>query len=285
MRIVVLGGGFVGTHLIDFLTQKRLNASLHTNREIRYHDKNELKKFLLLAKPDFVVNCSGYTGSPNVDACEDNKELTTKLNITVPTMMSLLCEELKIKIIHVSSGCIYTGYEKIFNETDTPNFGMYNPAASFYSRTKHCFELATPFFENTTILRIRMPFTSAPESKNYIYKLYKYDNLISLKNSVTSIEDLNNFIIHLIFRKYQNGIINVVNRAPVAAEDVIEILNQNNLVNSNWKIIALQDLNVKANRSNCILTPDKAENLGFTFTDSFEAIEKCVKGIKIALNK
>lgn len=283
MKIAIFGSGFVGNHLFNYLKSKNANVTLVSSNQLHYHDKGIFSKFLLDYKPNFVINCVGYTGHPNVDGCEDNKEIATFLNIMLPTMMSTVCESKGIKIIHVSSGCIFTGYEKVFDETDAPNFGLLNSESSFYSKTKHCFELATSCLENNTILRIRMPFTPTLENKNYLYKIFKYDNIISMRNSLTYIDDLIKFIVHLVYHNYSSGIFNVVNRAPVSAEEIVEIYKKNNIENKNWKIIPINELQTKANRSNCILTPDKAESLGYTFSDVYESMEKCIRDIKIAL--
>jgi len=285
MKIIILGSGFVGNHVYNFYHSKNMNVSIYSRKKIDYHNLSILEAFLKHEKPDFIINCSGYTGSPNVDSCEDNKLQCAALNIEVPTIISAVCEKLNIKVIHVSSGCIYTGYDRLYSEIDIPNFGLYNNESSYYSKTKHIFELSTKAFQNTTILRIRMPFTNTLENKNYLYKIFKYDNLISQKNSLTYINDLINFLTHLMFRRYSNGIINVVNPQPFTAEEIVELFRKNDLVNPNWKFVEFSTLNTKANRSNCILSTDKITNLGFTFSDTFESVENCIKDLKIALSK
>ena len=42
---------------------------------------------------DVVINASGYTGRPNVDACEDNKDDTWYYNVTVPGIIADTCME------------------------------------------------------------------------------------------------------------------------------------------------------------------------------------------------
>ena len=34
-------------------------------------------------KPDFVINAAGFTGKPNVDACENQKSETVAGNVTL----------------------------------------------------------------------------------------------------------------------------------------------------------------------------------------------------------
>ena len=58
---------------------------------------------------DVLINCAGYVGKPNVDACELHKEECLQGNVLLPEMLSRFCSELMIKFVHISSGCIYTG--------------------------------------------------------------------------------------------------------------------------------------------------------------------------------
>lgn len=280
--IVILGGGFVGTHLYNFLQNKYFNIKLVTKSEIDYSNEKILTDFLVSCKPRFVINCSGYTGFPNVDGCETNKEDCLFYNVKAPLNVCNVCAKLNIKVIHISSGCIYSGYEKYFTEEDVPNFGIFNSESSFYSKTKHFFEVAyAPFKENTAVLRVRMPFINTTDRKNYLYKLYKYNNLINLKNSVTYLEDLNRFIFTLCQgNNFSGGIYNVVSSEPVLATDVVSIFKSNGIENPEWRYVDLSELDIKANRSNCLLSNKKITKLGFTFPNAHDAIDKCVRDIK-----
>ena len=48
----------------------------------------------------------------------------------------------------------------------------------FYSKTKHAFEV-TSIHIPKTVVRIRMPFSSCDNQRNYINKILRYDNLVS----------------------------------------------------------------------------------------------------------
>ena len=58
---------------------------------------------------DAVINAAGYTGKPNVDACESNKEDTLHGNVLWPQILTDWCILNDIPLGHVSSGCIYQG--------------------------------------------------------------------------------------------------------------------------------------------------------------------------------
>ena len=263
MYHVILGKGFVGTHLSHYFKQNNIDHKIFSQSELDYTDPNTFKDFLDTIDKDikWVINCSGYTGVPNVDACEDNKEFCYAYNVLYPMQVVKLCNQYKIPVIHIGSGCVYSGYEKEFTEEDTPNFGIYSNQSSYYSKCKHVFETFAKEF-NCYVLRIRIPFTDILTRKNYFSKLLNYDTLINELNSVTSLNDFDEFVVRFISAKPEYGIYNVVNPEPVKAEEVIEILKDNKIVNSKWRFIELKDLNTKANRSNCVLSTKKIDDLG-----------------------
>ena len=269
MYHVILGKGFVGIHLSHYFKQNNIDHKIFSQSELDYTDPNTFKDFLDTNDKDikWVINCSGYTGIPNVDACEDNKELCYAYNVLYPMQVVKLCNQYKIPVIHIGSGCIYSGYEKEFTEEDIPNFGIYSNESSYYSKCKHVFETFAKEF-NCYVLRIRIPFTDILTRKNYFSKLLNYDTLINELNSVTSLNDFDEFVVRFINTKPEYGIYNVVNPEPVKAEEVVEILKDNKIVNLKWRFIELKDLNTKANRSNCVLTTDKIKDLGLQLPDT-----------------
>jgi dTDP-4-dehydrorhamnose reductase len=283
MKFLILGKGFIGKHLYNFLN-KKYNVVILDKSSLNYSDEDILKKYLQSTSFDFVINCCGYTGHPNVDACESNKNDCVLYNIQTPIVINKVCNDLKLKIVHISSGCIYTDYTKDYTEEDYPNFGLTSDVSSYYSKCKHIFEIACAPFKNTAILRIRMPCTNTLEPKNYLYKLYKYNNLISFSNSLTYVEDLNKFVEYLC-SNFIPGIYNVVNSPEINAKKIINIFVKHNLINKNWNFVDIDKLSLKANRSNCVLSNKKVTNLGFTFLNTEIFVDKCISDMKILLNE
>jgi dTDP-4-dehydrorhamnose reductase len=123
VNIIILGKGFVGTHLFNSLKGvKDFNVSIVSRSEVDYLNAISLKKyirensfFIHNSVEDVVfINCSGFTGRPNVDECELKKEICLELNTKLPTRLSYFCKKNNYWLINISSGCIYTGYEKEF---------------------------------------------------------------------------------------------------------------------------------------------------------------------------
>jgi dTDP-4-dehydrorhamnose reductase len=268
--ILILGGGYIGTHLKNHLGKYFNVITLKSGGKEDYHNTRFLRRLLSYGNVRYVINCSGFTGRPNVDEGESRKEECWELNVLSPLRINQLCNDLGIRYLHISSGCIYNGYKKIFKEYDSPNFGLFDHS-SFYSKSKHAFELGSKHLDNK-ILRIRMPICNdLTNPRNYLNKIMNYLNLVNYNNSKTYIPDLCSFIEELI-RKTDNvkgswvgqDIFNVVNPRSYNTKEVIEhlnIMNEGNWskLNPNW--VEIEDLDITAPRSNCILDNEKADEI------------------------
>jgi dTDP-4-dehydrorhamnose reductase len=272
-NILILGKGYMGKAI-----QNRLGCQLQSSKELNYHDPTTLRKFILNNDIKIVINCSGFTGRPNVDEAETKKELCWELNVLSPLRVNRLCNELDVKYIHISSGCIYEGYHSDWSELDKPNFGLFQNHSSFYSKSKHAFEIFSEDLSNI-ILRIRMPVGHDISGRNYLTKISKYTNLIDYLNSKTYIPDLCEVVYKLCFDNIKlnsREIINVVNPEPLTTGKVCEIMKKYGFHNSNWKFVPLSELGTVANRSNCVLNSEKVNRIHQMLTET-EMIEKIYK--------
>jgi dTDP-4-dehydrorhamnose reductase len=282
-NVLILGKGFMGTRIHEKLQQsKNITSTIYSRQELDYTDIGKLNaSFLEQPFPDIIINASGYTGRPNVDACESDKESCWNMNTILPSTLQQFCQFAGCMFIHISSGCIYDGYEKEYTEEDTPNFGMFSDRSSFYSKTKHAAELLMNDLTDTYVFRIRIPFTCDNTSRNYINKLLGYDTLISLTNSITCVEEFTGMLYDMIETRsiYSTpwGVYNAVNPSPVDAEEVTTIMSEFGLVNPDWQFIDISDLDTKANRSNCTLSDGKLQSIGYGFKDTKESLRQSIE--------
>ena len=280
MKIAILGKGYIGNYLAK-TTVPNWEISHYSKKSLDYSNFSIFKDFLLTEKPDWIINTSGYTGKPNVDSCEDHKAECFKYNVEVPVLLTKAANKMKIPIIHIGSGCIYNGYDKEFTEDDPSNFGIEQSYSSFYSKTKDIFEKLTAHMDRY-VFRIRIPFNSVAEPKNYLWKLLNYNNLINMRNSLTNVDELVNFTYKFISCRCFNekppvGIYNVVNNGAINEQEVVDILKENGLENPNWNFVSLEDANFRVARSNCILSTQKINNLGLGLSDIKTIIKKAVE--------
>ena len=263
--IFILGKGFIGTRL-----GKALNIPVLTEKIYSFKDAQELiEKY----RPKVLINCIGFTGR-NVDECEKNIEKTLTSNTFVPIILAEVCLRYKIKLVHISSGCIYHyDYEKDgpIKEEKIPDF-----FDLFYSRTKIYSErvlkvLVEKF--NFLILRIRIPLDNRPHPKNLLTKLINYKRVIDIPNSVTYIPDFIKAFDHLL-KINAKGIFNVVNKGGLRYPDLLEVYKKY-VPGFQYEVISLEELNLV--RTNLILSTEKLEKTGFKVRDINEVLEECVK--------
>ena len=282
--VAIFGGGYVGSNLFKELQKSyKLESFLIDRKKLDYTNERALREFFEACEPDYVVNCVGFTGRPNVDACELNKEETYKLNVQLPTLMAKLCEEYRASLYHISSGCIYSGYDFPYNESHVPDFGVFSDKSSFYSKTKHAAELALAQFNNVKVFRIRMPFCGEHTDRNYLLKIRKYNNLLNEVNSKTYIPGFVEVLKKLLEtnnERLPRYTLNVCNSNPLRTDQVVEIYRKHNYDNPSWNFISYDELPIKANRSNCVMDCSKLKDFGIEFETEEQAITKSIISLR-----
>src|ERR1700685_3093529 len=160
--IYLLGGsGYVGSAFQSLFRLKGIRYRSLRRAEVDYANPGALRAALLADKPEFLVNAAGYTGKPNVDACEIHKAECLMGNAVLPGIVAGACEDAGVPWGHVSSGCIYNGDGhggSGFTELDPPNFTFRSGPCSFYSGTKGLGEEVLAGHPNLFVWRLRIPF-------------------------------------------------------------------------------------------------------------------------------
>jgi len=278
-RVLIVGNGYVGGYVFAQLNANaELEVTLESKATLDYTDEFYLREYMKEQRFDYLINAQGFTGRPNVDQAEVEKEACWKYNVQVPLMFSRVCKDLNVQPIHITSGCIFTGYDKAWSEADEPNYGVFNPDASFYSTSKHAFESVNDF---GITIRIRMPFCDTLNDRSYITKIHKYDKLIIAVNSKTYIPDLVDFI-ELLVEEGRTGTdtVHFCNPKPLDTTSIVDTMRGFELENLNWQYVDFEELGCKANRSNCILDSTKVRTeYGFTLLDEMDALKKALAAI------
>ena len=114
--ILLLGAsGYIGEAFAKELQRRKKDFLPMSRRQVDYTRFEVLLEFLNTKKPAFVINAAGYTGKPNVDACELHKADTLQGNSLFPQTVAHACSAAGIPWGHVSSGCIYSGAKVVEN--------------------------------------------------------------------------------------------------------------------------------------------------------------------------
>lgn len=261
--ITLIGHGYVGQHIAKELDKQN----------VKYEWLNH-KKYLE-AKGGVIINAAGYTGVPNVDTCEIKKQETIQGNVIFP--MSLEAANPYSRIIHITSGCVYTGYKKGgWTEFDKPNFNFNN--GSFYSGSKALFQdLMQPYMDKSYLLRIRLPFGDQPSPKNYLTKLSQYSKLVDFENSVSYVNEVAQTAVYFARNLPSPGIYNVCNPGTITTKQVAEMLG----LKKEWYTEEEFTQAVKAPRSNCNMSGLRLSEI-YRLNDAVVALEQAIHRLKNA---
>lgn len=234
MKILVVGRGWTGNKVFQELTNRGHQTSI-----LSHIDAMPILEFGW----DWVVNCAGVTGTPNVDACEAIKEETYLANAVFPVKLKQKCDLYSIKFAHFSSGCIYQG--DITDVNADPNY-----FGSTYSISKGVSDVCLK--NNSLIFRIRMPFTGVNERKNYLCKVLNYAKTAKLidagQNSLTDLDEAVSVACDLI-EQGETGPFNLVNKGSVDMHQLADLLG----IQPEWFTPPEFRAVTAADRSTCII--------------------------------
>ena len=286
-KILILGKGFIGERL-----QKEFGCAISGEPIKSFADA---EKIVRKYNPKVIINCIGVTGKRNVDDCELDQDATLLANSFVPLILAEIALRNNIKLVHISSGCIYHyDYKKNspLSEDKIPDY-----LDLFYSRSKIYADLALGELSkkyNILICRIRIPLLNEPHPKNILDKLIKYGKVITLKNSVTYIPDFIRALKHLI-KIDAKGIYNVVNKGGLSYPKLMEVYKKYvfshcepktafrhceprrgaAIPSFNYKTIDFRKLGLT--RTNLLMSTRKLEQTGFKVRPIDSVLEECVK--------
>jgi UDP-glucose 4,6-dehydratase len=229
-----------------------------------------------------VINAAGYTGKPNVDACELNKSETFYGNVLWPQILVNFCQLNDIVLGHVSSGCIYSGKKEDgsgFTEEDEPNFSFKQNNCSFYSGTKALAEVGISAYEKNYIWRLRIPFEENDNPRNYISKMLNYPKLLQAENSISNKQEFVNACIDCIEKSIPFGIYNVVNTGSITTDRLVNKLKNTIAKNRQFHLIDDEELYsnyARTPRSNCVMDNSKLLKTGIKMKSVDESLDYCL---------
>lgn len=266
-KILILGKGFIGERL-----REELGCAISSAKIYAFSDaEKEIVKF----NPEIIINCIGYTGSNNVDDCENDKDRSLMANTFVPIILAEYALRNKIKLVQISSGCIYHfDYSKDKPITEDMRQDFFD---LFYSRSKIYSERALEILcarYNILIARPRVPLDNRPYPKNLLTKLLNFKQVIDLPNSVTYLPDFIAALKHLL-KIDARGIYNMVNKGGLRYPQLLDIYKKY-VPGFKYKVADFRELGFT--RTNLILSVEKLEKAGFKMRGIEEVLEECVRG-------
>lgn len=173
MKIIILGAnGMLGhTLFIKFSENPIYNVygTLRDNEYKKYFDLRLQKKLLIGVdannftsiektifdiKPNLIINCIGMIKQKP----ESNKiEEMYRINSTIPNLLCNICEIYNIRMIHVSTDCVFKGDEGNYNE------GSRTDATDEYGKSKLKGEIS----DKKNVLTLRTSIVGHELNSNY----------------------------------------------------------------------------------------------------------------------
>ena len=305
--ILILGAtGYIGQAFVRELQQRQQPFTTLSRRETDYSRFEIFWKYLQKTRPAFVVNAAGYTGKPNVDACETARGDTLQGNTLLPLTIAQACAAAGTPWGHVSSGCIFSGakvsaHGKLqverdmtrpdlkdlvaknpaailgFTETDEPNFSFRQPPCSFYSGTKALGEEAIAGVGQSYIWRLRIPFDEFDSPRNYLSKVQRYPKVYDNVNSISHREDFVRACLDLWKLHAPFGIYNVTNPGFVTTREVVQMVERILKPARRFEFWESDEefyrVAAKTPRSNCVMDTVKLLGAGVKIRPVHEALE------------
>ena len=107
MKVLVTGvKGQLGYDVVNELT-KRGHESVGVDiDEMDITDGEACRRVITEAAPDAVIHCAAYTA---VDAAEDNEDLCRRVNADGTRNIALVCRDLDIKMVYISTDYVFNG--------------------------------------------------------------------------------------------------------------------------------------------------------------------------------
>ena len=309
--ILLLGAtGYIGEAFARELKRRNEKFIPLSRKEVDYTRFDALLGFLQTNKVSFLINSAGYTGKPNVDACELDKAGTLLGNALLPPTIAHACLAANVPWGHVSSGCIFAGAKiaeggKVrtekdmtrpelhalveqkspsvqgFNENDPPNFSFRDQPCSFYSGTKALGEEAIAGLGQSFIWRLRIPFDEFDSRRNYLSKVQRYAKVYDNVNSISHRADFVKACLDSWKLRAPFGIYNVTNPGYVTTRHVVEQIEKILKPARKFEFWAndaeFYQVAAKTPRSNCIMDSSKLQSVGVKIRGVEEALEDSLK--------
>ena len=280
--IYLLGGsGYIGSAFAANFERRAIVFRNFSRSQLDYTNLSVLTAALRKDQPEFLINAAGYTGKPNVDACEFHKGECLAGNAVLPGIIAQACAEANVPWGHVSSGCIYTGSRSDgsgFTEEDPPNFTFRQNNCSFYSGSKALGEEVLANYTNVYIWRVRIPFDQFENPRNYLTKVMRYARLLDATNSISELQEFVEASLLCWELRVPFGTYNMTNPGTVTTREVVDLIKKAGLCDREFSFFNNEDDFMRtaaiAPRSNCVMNSDKLRHVGIQMTEVHEAIER-----------
>ena len=237
MKLLILGSnGLLGNTLTKYFFEKnnyetygflrdptklKFFKRKHISRLIIIQDVldiNDLRRKIKELMPDVIINCIGQTNKITGENL-NNIEKYINLNSLFPFRLKEICDEIKSRLVHFSSDCVFSGEKGFYSEKDNPD------PTDIYGKSKLLGEL-----DNENIITIRKSVIGHElDSKKGLLEWFLnqegsvegYNEAIF--SGLTVLELARIIDMYILPNRHINGIIHL-SAEPISKYDLLEII-------------------------------------------------------------
>jgi UDP-glucose 4,6-dehydratase len=314
--IVLLGAtGYLGRAFADELRRRGTLFIPLTRKAINYTQFEFLFDYVRKVKPSFLINCAGYTGRPDMDACEVQRRETVQANAIFPQVVARVCNMTNTPWAHISSSSIYAGSKLLdngrmrivrdlnrpemrhlfaveperfcgFTELDEPNFSFGSAPCTFYSGTKALAEESLRAFSSVYIWRPGIVFDEFDEPRNLLSGIQHSAKMDDTVNSFSHRHDFVRACLDLWESCAPFGTYNVVNPGATSIQCVTYSMARVIRPDRRLEFLRIDDEFARSStricHPGCILNDSRIRAAGITMRPLQEALDDSLEKWQVA---
>jgi len=298
MKILVVGqNGWIGGQMTKILDAddnvEWVGATARPNDKVAFEE--EIKKVKPTHVMSFIGRTHGTTEDGKVYTTIDYLEQKGKVfenvrdNLFSPVVMACLAKKYDFHLTYLGTGCIfkfddthpYANEETGFTEAALPNFfgSSYSTVKGFTDEIMHMLDETLDV--KCLNLRIRMPIVGQHTGRNFITKICKYENICSMPNSMTVLEECLPAALKMA-RQGVRGTVNLTNPGLISHNEILDMYKETCDPNFTYKNFSqAEQLKIlAADRSNNCLDTKRLSDLCPEVSNIKDAVKNTLASIK-----
>lgn len=282
MKILFFGSkGWIGNMFKTLLNDENIE---YIETDCRVENYEDVEKLIIDVNPTHIVSFIGRTNGiykgkkfTTIDYLEQPGCIFENVrdNLFSPMILVILANKYDLHFTYLGTGCIFSDNDKIFDESDKPNFfgSSYSVVKGFTDQLMHMYE------KNTLNLRIRMPISSDINPRNFITKITTYEKICSISNSMTVLDEMLPLILDMM-KNNVLGTVNLTNPGVISHNEILEMYKEIVDPDFTWKNFSLEE------QSKILAAPRSNNHLDTSrLTSMYPNIKNIKESVRICLNK
>lgn len=275
---LIIGRGYVGAAMAEEFSFSKTPFAVANRSCVELASSfGEMVDYFRSTGATCVVNCGAFIAGGRADNCEDYKADNFLGNLVFPSMVANACELLGIRLLHVSTACLFIGHNFGFgySETDTPHLSFRaRNDCGVYVGAKQLAEEVVARYNKSWICRIRLPFDQYDNPRNYITKIRSYPKVVDAFNSLSHRGDFCRICREMIERNVEFGTYNVVNEGAIWTHEIVDRLG---IKVDWWDNQEFEKTVARTPKSTCTLSVAKLKRAGIAVRSVDEAINDSIQ--------